>query len=89
MFFGILVFGWVLREGTSWTQFLDVNIELFIEYNFSMWGQENFCSCLKLSELEFRVLRDNFAYLGFGEELSMLPHGKVSKCVAIATYVKK
>ena len=60
MFFGILVFGWVLREGTSWPQFLDANVELFIEYNFSMWGQENFSSCPKLSELEFCDLRANF-----------------------------
>ena len=89
MFFRTLVFGWVLREGTSWTQFLGANVDLFIEYNFSMWGQANFCSCPKLSELEFCVLRANFADLGFGKELLMPPHGKVSKCVAIAIYVKK
>ena len=52
------------------------------------WGQENFCSCPKLWKLEFCVLRANFTDLSFGEELSMPPHGKVSKCVAIAIYVK-
>ena len=89
MFFGILVFGWVLYEGTSWTQFLGANVELFIEYNFSMWGQVNFRSSPKLSKLEFCVLRANFADLDFGKELSMPLHGKVSKCVDIAIYVKK
>ena len=73
MFSRIIVFGWVLCEGTSWTQFLDANVELFIENNFSMWGQEDFCSCPKLLELEFLAFRANFADLGFGEELSM-PH---------------
>ena len=35
------------------------------------------------------LLRTNITDLGFGEELSLLPHGKVSKCFAIAIYVKK
>ena len=89
MFLEILAFGWVLREGTSWTQFIGANFELFIEYNNSMWGQENFRSFPKLQELKIYVLKPNFADLGFGEELSIPLHGKISKCVAIAIYVKK
>ena len=36
-------------------------------------GQENFCSCPKLSELEFCVLRANLADLGF-ERNCQYPH---------------
>ena len=55
-----------------------------------MWGQKNFCCFPKLLELEYCVLRANFADQDFREEFSMPTHGKVSKCVGIiAIYVKK
>ena len=39
--------------------------------------------------VEVCLLRANITDLGFGEELSLLPHGKVSKCFAITIFVKK
>ena len=53
-----------------------------------MWQQESFCSCPKLLALEICLLMANTTDLGFGEELSLLPHGKVSKCFSIAINVK-
>ena len=79
----------MLREGTSWRQFLGVNVEPSEIYNFSMWVRERFCSCPKLRELEWWLLRPNGSDLDFGKERSTHPHGKVSKCFVIAIYVKK
>ena len=80
MSFRILVFRWAQREGTSWRQFIGANFEPFVIYNFSMRRQKN----LKLLS-QVRVV---FTDLGFGVELSLSPHGKVSKCFAVAIYVK-
>ena len=79
----------MLREGTSWRQFLGVNFEPSGICNFSMRVRERFYSCRKLQELECWLLRPNGSDLGFGKERSTHPHGKVSKCFVIAIYVKK
>ena len=68
---------------------MGANLEPLIIYNFSMRRQKNLYSYRKLQQLEFCCLRVVFTDLGFGAELSMPQHGKVSKCFVIAIYVFK
>ena len=68
---------------------MGANFEPFVIYNFSMRRHKNLYSCRKLQQLEFCCLRVVFTDLGFGAELSMAPHGKVSKCFIIVIYVFK
>ena len=80
----------VLREGTSWRQFLGANFEPFEIYNFFMWVRESFCSCLKLQKLECWLLRASCSDLNLGKEWSTHLHGKaVSKCFVIVIYTKE
>ena len=47
---------------------------------FHCGSKETFIPVPSYRQVEFYLLRSNCADLGFGQELSLLPHGKVSKC---------
>ena len=88
MFFGTLVFSWVLHEKTSWTQFLCANFKPFVLYNLSMWRQENF--------FPFRSYRLKIEFFFIGQILQLW-RGMVvafawkvliSKCFAKVIYGK-
>ena len=57
---------------------MGANVEPFVICNFSLRRQKNLYSYRKLQQLEFCCLRVIITDLGFGTELSMPPHGKVT-----------